>query len=305
MPRASARNRPPGPGGYRLAYYRANFLASLRPDGIVCLECGRVRKALGTHLRFRHGVTVDDYRERWGFNRQTTFIAASTAEKLRQVALKRKIGARGREGRALMVKARAARSVKSRAWRPEARLRASEAKKRLYASGWQPRRYMKVSEPALRKLVAKGYDLARIVRTTNLSRDQARTRLQQLGVLPPPRRRRVIDRTQILALRRQGLWPLEIARRIGAKPQAVRKILWQLRNQGVKIPTPGRPRPIKRRLMSDEDFLKAWRHGGRPVDVARRLGVSKQYVIYKTAYLRGRGLIPPVGSPRRRARPKR
>lgn len=284
------------PGRRGVGYYRAHFLESIRPDGVVCLECGKLRKALGTHVRFLHPMALDDYREKWGFNRQTAFVAADTAARFRRLALKRKLGAYGSAEK--LAKARAARRPKARVQRPEARLRHSEAKKRLYAGGWQPRRYRKVEDSKLRSLAKRNVDTKTIARKTGLSIDQARNRLQALGLLPPRQRRRPADRQRILDLRTEGLWPLEIARRLRVQPQLVRKILWQLRRQKVIVPTPSRPRPIKRRKMSDERFLRAHRRGGTPAQIAERLAVSRAYVIHKTWYLRRRGLLAPVPQPR-------
>jgi ribosomal protein S25 len=239
---------------------------------------------------------LDDYREQWGFNRQTAFVAADTAARLRRLTLKRNLGAHGSAEN--LAKARAARSPEGRIRRPEARLWQSEHKKRLYANGWQPRRYRKVEDSRLRVLAKRSVDPKTIARKTGLSIDQARNRLQALGLLPPRQRRRSADRQRILALRTEGLWPLEIARRLRIQPQLVRKILWQLRRQGVVVPTPSRPRPNERRKMSDERFLRALRRGGGRAKIAERLAVSQAYVIYKTYYLRRRGLVAPVPRPR-------
>jgi type I restriction enzyme S subunit len=282
--------------GRRGVGYRAHFLESIRRDGIVCLECGKLLKALGSHLRLSHHIALDDYRETWGFNRQTAFVAADTATRLRRLAVKRNLGAHG--SAELLAKARAARTRKARVQRPESRVRQSEVKKRLYASGWQPRRYRKVEDGRLRLLAKRSVDTKTIARKTGLSIDQARRRLQALGVLPPRQRRRPADRQRILALRSEGLWPLEIARRLHTGPQLVRKILWQFRRQGVPVRTPSGPRPIKRREVSDERFLRARRLGGTPAKIAERLAGSRAYVTYKKWYLRRRGLIAPVPRPR-------
>jgi AraC-like DNA-binding protein len=291
------------PGRLRVAYYRAHFLESIRPDGIVCLECGKLRKTLGTHVATMHHMTLDDYRERWGFNRQTVFIAADTAAHFRRLALQRNLGAAGSAEH--MAKVRAARRPGSLPRRAEARIRISEAKKRLYATGWQPRRHRKVDDRTLRRLARDGLDTKRIARKAGLSIDQTRNRLQALGLLPPRRRRRLLDRERILALRREGLWPLEIARRLRLKPQVVRKTLWLLRGQGIKVPTPSRPRPIKRRRVADDVFLAAFRRGGTTAEIAARLGVSRDYVLYKTHYLRQRGLIAPASRSRRSRKGRR
>ncbi len=287
------------PGRLPVAYYRRHFLESLRQDGAVCLECGKLRKTLGTHVLLIHHMALDDYREKWGFNRQTVFIAASTAARLRRLALKRNLGAAGSaEG---LAKARAARRRQGALpKRLETRLTLSETTKQRYASGWQPRRYRKVDDRTLRRLARGRVDTKRIARQTGLSIDQTRKRLQALGLLPPLLRRRLADRQGILALRCAGLWPLEIARRLRIQPQLVRKILSILRREGVRVPTPSRPRPNSRRRVSDERFLLAVRQGGGPGAVAKRLGVSKRYVIVKASVLRG--LERPIPLWRRRQR---
>ena len=279
-------------GRHGLEYYRSHFRESIQHDGAVCLECGKLRKTLGNHVRLKHNLTLDDYREKWGFNRQTVFVAASTAAKLRRLALKRDLGSQG--SAELMAKARAARRARLPT-RLESRLDNSEIKKKLYATGWQPRRRRKVSDGTLRRL-ARGpaADPGRIAAKAGVSVDTARRRLQALGLLPPRHTRWTVDRERILALRRQGLWPLEIARRMRIDPQLVRKTLWLLRGQGVGVPTPPRPRPSNRRRVTDDAFLTAFRRGGSPPTIATRLGVSKRYVIAKTHRLRLLGLVPPA-----------
>jgi predicted transcriptional regulator len=39
---------------------------SVKPDGIVCLECGRTQQMMKRHLQTAHGHSVDDYRSKWG-----------------------------------------------------------------------------------------------------------------------------------------------------------------------------------------------------------------------------------------------
>src|SRR5262249_18007141 len=101
----------------------------------------------------------------------------------------------------------------------------------------------KVDDRTLRRLAEGGVDTKRVARLAGLSVDQTRRRLQALGLLPPHRPRRLVDRHRVLALRREGLWPAEIARRFPVQAQLVRKSLWLLRHQGVDVPTPPRPRP--------------------------------------------------------------
>ena len=291
---AMARRSSSGPRG--VGYYRAHFLESIRPDGVVCLECGKLRKTLGSHMLLAHEMTLDDYREKWGFNRQTSFLAASTAAKFRHRALKRNFGAHG--SAETLAKARAARRWHHIRLRPEARLQRSESKKALWASGWQPRRTLKVDDRTLRRLAKKDLDLRRIARQAGISVRQLRRRLQALGLLPPARRRWRVDRQRILALRRRGFWPLEIARRMGITGYLVGKTLRFFRRQGIEVPTPRRPRPTWNRRIHTDVFLRAFRRGGTTAEIAARLGVSRGYVTAKTWYLRRRGRLAPA--PRRR-----
>ena len=57
----ATRRRPPG--RRCVGYYRAHFLESIRRDGVVCLECGKLLEALGSHLRLLHHMALDDDRE--------------------------------------------------------------------------------------------------------------------------------------------------------------------------------------------------------------------------------------------------
>lgn len=92
-------------------------------------------------------MDLDDYREASGFTRQTAFVAAGTAARLRRLALKRNRGANGSAD--LPAKSRAARGRKTRVQRPESRVWQSEHKKRLYAGRWQPRQDRKAEDHRL------------------------------------------------------------------------------------------------------------------------------------------------------------
>ncbi|WP_130492419.1 MucR family transcriptional regulator [Motilibacter rhizosphaerae] len=40
-------------------------------EAVLCHECGSPYRFLSSHVRQAHGLTADDYRERWGLNRTT------------------------------------------------------------------------------------------------------------------------------------------------------------------------------------------------------------------------------------------
>lgn len=54
--------------------------ASIKPDRVTCLECGKPLKVLKRHLRVEHGLTPEDYRTRWGLSRNHALIAPDYAE---------------------------------------------------------------------------------------------------------------------------------------------------------------------------------------------------------------------------------
>lgn len=64
--------------------------ASIKPDHIVCLECGAKQKTLKKHLQSAHGMSPEDYRRDYGLPRDYPLIAPDYAETRR--ALAKKIG---------------------------------------------------------------------------------------------------------------------------------------------------------------------------------------------------------------------
>lgn len=54
--------------------------ASIKPDRVTCLECGKPLKVLKRHLRIEHGLTPEYYRARWGLSRNHALIAPEYAE---------------------------------------------------------------------------------------------------------------------------------------------------------------------------------------------------------------------------------
>ena len=68
-----------------LAYYRTHFLEALLDDGIVCLECGAVRRSLPHHVGV-HGLRADEYRARWGYNRKNPLMVPGLVQRKRRLA---------------------------------------------------------------------------------------------------------------------------------------------------------------------------------------------------------------------------
>jgi predicted transcriptional regulator len=70
--------------------------ASVKPDYIVCMECGRKQKTLRRHLQTAHGMTPDQYRKDYGLPHEYPMVAPNYSETRRQMA--KSIGLGQRKG---------------------------------------------------------------------------------------------------------------------------------------------------------------------------------------------------------------
>ena len=59
---------------------------SVRPDYVVCLDCGFKGKTLRRHISTRHGLNGDDYRRRWGLRRDHPLTAPAYSERRSSMA---------------------------------------------------------------------------------------------------------------------------------------------------------------------------------------------------------------------------
>ena len=66
--------------------------ASVKNDHIVCLEDGKKMKMLKRHLMTDHGMTPEEYRERWNLPADYPLVAPAYAEKRRELAKKIGLG---------------------------------------------------------------------------------------------------------------------------------------------------------------------------------------------------------------------
>jgi predicted transcriptional regulator len=60
--------------------------ASVKPDYLVCMECGKKQKTLRRHLQTAHGLSPDQYRAEYGLPREYPMTAASYSETRRNMA---------------------------------------------------------------------------------------------------------------------------------------------------------------------------------------------------------------------------
>ena len=141
---------------------------------------------------------------------------------------------------------------------------------------------------------------ARLGFTTSAVQKRIRA-LRRRGLLPPGRNRVTrADLQQLLALRRAGLWPSEIAARTGLTADAVTSRLQRLRRSGVDLSRPAGPVPRPGRRASDGEILPLARQGLRHKEIAARLGLSRPGLQWRIGALRRRGLLsyPPADGTR-------
>ena len=69
---------------------------SVRPEYVVCLECGFRAKTLRRHLRVEHGLSVDEYRARWTLRSDHPLTAPAYSQRRSVVAREMGLGRRRR-----------------------------------------------------------------------------------------------------------------------------------------------------------------------------------------------------------------
>ena len=69
---------------------------SVRPDYVVCLECGFRAQTLRRHLRAEHGLSVNEYRARWNLRSDHPVIAPAYSQRRTAMAKEMGLGRRRR-----------------------------------------------------------------------------------------------------------------------------------------------------------------------------------------------------------------
>jgi predicted transcriptional regulator len=73
---------------------------SIRPDYLVCLDCGQKAKMLKRHLSAAHGMTPEEYRLKWSLPTDYPITAPNYAAKRSELAKSIGLGRRGGSRRA-------------------------------------------------------------------------------------------------------------------------------------------------------------------------------------------------------------
>src|SRR3712207_6538094 len=71
--------------------------ASIKPDYLVCMECGRKQKTLKRHLENAHGMTPEQYRADFGLPRDYPMVAPEYSKKRSQMAHAIGLGRKSRD----------------------------------------------------------------------------------------------------------------------------------------------------------------------------------------------------------------
>ena len=66
--------------------------ASIKPDHLVCLECGAKQKTLKRHLNSAHGLSPADYKDRYNLPADYPLVAADYAKQRSKLAKKIGLG---------------------------------------------------------------------------------------------------------------------------------------------------------------------------------------------------------------------
>ena len=78
---------------------KVSIRASVKPDFISCLECGKKQKMLKRHLMTNHEMTPADYRQKWGLSSDYPMVAPNYAEQRRTLAKSIGLGTKRRRTR--------------------------------------------------------------------------------------------------------------------------------------------------------------------------------------------------------------
>jgi predicted transcriptional regulator len=68
--------------------------SSIKPDYIVCMECGTKQKMLKRHLQTAHAMSPDQYRQDYGLAREYPMVAPDYSEQRRNLAHSSGLGRR-------------------------------------------------------------------------------------------------------------------------------------------------------------------------------------------------------------------
>ena len=72
---------------------------SVTPNHVICLECGRKSQILKGHLSVAHGLTPEEYRQKWWLPSDYPLVAPKYAQQRSEMAKKFGLGRNPKKGR--------------------------------------------------------------------------------------------------------------------------------------------------------------------------------------------------------------
>lgn len=64
---------------------------AIREKSVICLECGKSFKVLTKRHLATHGLTVAEYKEKWGYTKKTTLVCKGLARERRKKMVEMKL----------------------------------------------------------------------------------------------------------------------------------------------------------------------------------------------------------------------
>jgi predicted transcriptional regulator len=104
--------------------------ASVKPDLLICLECGAKMKMLKRHLSTDHGLTPAEYRTRWNLNANYPMVAPDYAAKRKELAVKIGLGRKPKTAQPMAAQAASKKSAQLKAADASGEGQPSEPKER-------------------------------------------------------------------------------------------------------------------------------------------------------------------------------
>jgi predicted transcriptional regulator len=89
---------PPAPEEPQAKTPVVSVRASIKPEYLVCMECGRQQKTLKRHLQTAHGMSPDQYRRDYGLPDTYPMVAPNYSEQRRSLAKEIGLGRKPRNG---------------------------------------------------------------------------------------------------------------------------------------------------------------------------------------------------------------
>jgi predicted transcriptional regulator len=97
---------PPAPPEPEKKQARVSVRASVKPDYLICMECGARQKTLKRHLAAAHRMTPDQYRSEYGLSASYPMAAPNYSEQRRMQAKSLGLGRKTGRGKAGSAKGR-------------------------------------------------------------------------------------------------------------------------------------------------------------------------------------------------------